>query len=310
MAYEVVYTVKEFHDLLLHIATELPTKYQNKYPYNLGYYHTENGGYWSWDCWNLIKSIIWGWKEKREAGYYAKRNDKTGLGDWNGATILSKCTEVSSDFSKVPIGAFLLSPDAGHAGIYVGEKIINSKCYNVVECTPKWKGGVQLSYVTANGKRYNYKDGSLASVGWGKHGKLPWIDYSEQPEPPAPPTPPTPTPEENVYYTVKRGDNLTRIAAMYNTTISQIVAWNQIKNPNLIYVGQKLIVGKKSVDPSPTPTPPQPTPEPEKVYYVVKRGDNLSRIAKKYGTTVDQLLKWNPIKNKNLIYVGQVIRVK
>lgn len=131
-----------------------------------------------------------------------------------------------------------------------------------------------------------------------------------KPEPPAPPTPPTPTPEENVYYTVKRGDNLTRIAAMYNTTISQLVAWNQIKNPNLIYVGQKLIVGKKSVDPSPTPTPPQPTPEPEKVYYVVKRGDSLSRIAKKYGTTVDQLLKWNPIKNKNLIYVGQVIRVK
>ena len=162
-----------------------------------------------------------------------------------------------------------------------------------------------LSYVTANGKRYNYKDGSLASVGWGKHGKLPWIDYSEEPTPPAPE--PTPTPEENVYYTVKRGDNLTRIAAMYNTTISQIVAWNNIKNPNIIYVGQKLIVGKKNPDPTPTPTP---TPEPEKVYYVVKKGDNLSKIAKKYGTTVEQLMKWNPIKNKNLIYVGQVIRVK
>ena len=306
MAYKVVYTVKEFHDLLIHIATELPTKYQNKYPYNLGYYHTDKDGYWSWDCWNLVKSIIWGWKEERKAGYYTPYNASTGLGDWTGAKILSCCSDVSTDFSNIPVGAFLLSPDAGHASVYIGEKIINSKCYNVVECTSKWKGGVQLSYVSNKGKRYNYKDGSVASVGWGKHGKLPWIDYSEQPTPPEPT--PTPTPEENVYYTVKRGDNLTRIAVMYNTTISQIVAWNKLKNPNLIYVGQKLIVGKKSTNPS---SAPAPQPEPEKTYYVVKKGDSLSKIAKKYKTTVEQIMKWNTsIKNRNLIYTGQVLRVK
>lgn len=42
--------------------------------------------------------------------------------------------------------------------------------------------------------------------------------------------------------------------------------------------------------------------------YVVKKGDTLSAIAKRYGTTVDALLKANPnIKNPNLIKVGQVI---
>lgn len=46
------------------------------------------------------------------------------------------------------------------------------------------------------------------------------------------------------------------------------------------------------------------------VYYIVKSGDTLSAIAKKYGTTVDQLVKWNGIKNPNLIYVNQKIRVK
>lgn len=46
------------------------------------------------------------------------------------------------------------------------------------------------------------------------------------------------------------------------------------------------------------------------VYYVVKSGDTLSAIAKKYGTTVAQLVKWNGIKNPNLIYVNQKIRVK
>ena len=44
------------------------------------------------------------------------------------------------------------------------------------------------------------------------------------------------------YYTVKSGDNLTNIAARYGTTVNQLVAWNNISNPNLIYQGQKLRV--------------------------------------------------------------------
>lgn len=47
-----------------------------------------------------------------------------------------------------------------------------------------------------------------------------------------------------------------------------------------------------------------------KVYYTVKSGDTLSRIAKRYNTTVNVLVKMNNIKNKNIIYVGQKIRVK
>lgn len=45
-------------------------------------------------------------------------------------------------------------------------------------------------------------------------------------------------------------------------------------------------------------------------YYTVKPGDNLTVIAKKYGTTVDKLVSMNGIANKNLIYVGQKLRVK
>ena len=44
------------------------------------------------------------------------------------------------------------------------------------------------------------------------------------------------------YYTVKRGDNLIGIAAKYGTTVNQLVAWNNISNPNLIYAGQKIRV--------------------------------------------------------------------
>lgn len=47
-----------------------------------------------------------------------------------------------------------------------------------------------------------------------------------------------------------------------------------------------------------------------KIYYTIKKGDNLSSIAKKYGTTVSQIVSWNNIKNPNLIYPNQKIRVK
>lgn len=46
------------------------------------------------------------------------------------------------------------------------------------------------------------------------------------------------------------------------------------------------------------------------VYYVVKRGDTLSAIASKYGTTYQKLAQINGIANPNRIYVGQKIRVK
>lgn len=50
--------------------------------------------------------------------------------------------------------------------------------------------------------------------------------------------------------------------------------------------------------------------ENEITWYVVKKGDTLTKIAKEYGTTVNQLVSWNNIKNANLIYAGQKLRVK
>lgn len=60
-------------------------------------------------------------------------------------------------------------------------------------------------------------------------------------------------------------------------------------------------------EPKPTPTP---SPEPEEVWYTVKKGDNLTKIAKKFGVTVDSIVKLNNIENPNLIYPGQKLRIK
>jgi hypothetical protein len=60
------------------------------------------------------------------------------------------------------------------------------------------------------------------------------------------------------YYQVQRGDNLTRLAYRYHTTIWQLMAWNGIHNPDHIYAGQILRV----CAPVYTPPPPAPRPAP------------------------------------------------
>src|SRR5690606_10558381 len=101
-------------------------------------------------------------------------------------------------------------------------------------------------------------------------------------------------------YTVKKGDTLWGIAQKYKTTVNELVRLNKIKNPNLIHPGQKLKV------PGEAPSKPKVTEK----YYIVKKGDTLWEIAKKYNTTVAKLVGLNKIKNPNLIYPGQKIRVK
>jgi LysM repeat protein len=92
-------------------------------------------------------------------------------------------------------------------------------------------------------------------------------------------------------YTVKRGDTLTAIAKRFGTTVDQLVRWNDIEDPDVIHPGQRLIVTKSDS--------PQPT------HYTVVRGDTLSEIAERFGTTVEQLVKWNHIQDPDVIRVGQ-----
>lgn len=66
---------------------------------------------------------------------------------------------------------------------------------------------------------------------------------------------------------------------------------------------------KKSVKATVKPASTKVTAKKD-VVYTVKKGDTLSAIAKKYGTTVDKLVKDNNIKNANLIYTGQKIKIK
>lgn len=113
-----------------------------------------------------------------------------------------------------------------------------------------------------------------------------------------------PTPADEVVYTVKSGDTLSGIAKKYNTTYQKLAAYNGIANPNLIKVGQRIKI------PNVASAAPTPAPVVKEVVYTVKKGDTLSAIAKKYGTTYQKIAADNGIKNPNLIRVGQKLTIK
>ncbi|MBN1371725.1 MAG: LysM peptidoglycan-binding domain-containing protein [Anaerolineaceae bacterium] len=109
-------------------------------------------------------------------------------------------------------------------------------------------------------------------------------------------------------YTVLKGDYIAKISQKCNVTVDTIRKANpEIKDLNLIYPGQVIRLKVDASVPTPTPTPTTPATSGT---YTVVRGDYLSAIAKRFNTTVTDILKVNPeIKNASLIYVGQVIKL-
>lgn len=95
-----------------------------------------------------------------------------------------------------------------------------------------------------------------------------------------------------VIYKVKKGDNLYNIAKAYNTSVNEIIKLNNLKNTSLS-IGQELKIPKNNSSISNTT-------------FIVKKGDSLYSIARKYNTTVDSLKKKNNLKS-NTLSIGQKI---
>lgn len=127
------------------------------------------------------------------------------------------------------------------------------------------------------------------------------------------------------FYTVQAGDNVGRIAQVFNTSVEAILAANGLTVESIIYVNQQLTIPVNLpfvqptdvllVTPTPTvdpaaPTAPPPTPVPPTTgTYRVGYGENLTYIAFRFGTTVRALARLNNISNPNLIYPGQLLIV-
>lgn len=100
---------------------------------------------------------------------------------------------------------------------------------------------------------------------------------------------------------VKKGDTLSKIAIKYNTSINEIAAFNNIKNPNLIYVGEKLKIYYSKYN---------EIGETNHYIYTIKRGDTLFKISKKFKTSVQEIIRINDIKNPNKIFAGERLKIE
>lgn len=101
------------------------------------------------------------------------------------------------------------------------------------------------------------------------------------------------------YYTVKKGDTLWDIANKYGTTVSKLKSLNNLKS-NVLQVGQTLKVSSSEEEIIPD----------DYLVYKVKNGDNLSKIAKEYDTTVSTIMKINNLNTDKLTINQQLLLPK
>ena len=137
-------------------------------------------------------------------------------------------------------------------------------------------------------------------------------------------------------YVVQPGDYISKVAERFGTTVEWLMTYNRIPNPQLLFVGQPLMVpcggGVEAQSASPAgqvaaaniepPAPPladddlvqesdeqdRPT-DADQEGHVILRGQSLSQIAFQYGVSVDELRRINHIENPQLIRPGQVIQL-
>lgn len=103
---------------------------------------------------------------------------------------------------------------------------------------------------------------------------------------------------EQKVHTVKSGENLSVIAKRYKCTVSDLKKWNNLKSTNL-KIGQKLKV-----------YPPSKETSSGSVTHIVKKGDNLWDISRKYDVSIEQIRRLNGLSSKAVLRIGQKLVIR
>lgn len=96
---------------------------------------------------------------------------------------------------------------------------------------------------------------------------------------------------------VRRGETLSGIARRYGVTVRQIQSWNNLSGTR-IRSGQRLTIRGGSARAT----------GPQRITHRVRRGENLTTIARRYGVTVRQIMNWNSLRSTT-IRPGQRLRI-
>ena len=102
---------------------------------------------------------------------------------------------------------------------------------------------------------------------------------------------------KTIPYIVQSGDTLSKIAGEFDTTVEILASINNISNVNLIFTGELLYVPTSNAN------------DLSHTLYVVKRGDTLWGISRRFGVSISKIVMLNRISNPNLIFPGNVLRI-
>jgi LysM repeat protein len=118
------------------------------------------------------------------------------------------------------------------------------------------------------------------------------------------PAPATVTlPGADGYHVVRQGESLGAIARIHSLTLEELLALNEIDNPNLVRMGTMLRLTDKVEPPSNVTSA-----ELAVVTYTVQAGDTLSEIAQRYRTSTEQIAEDNALSG-NGVHAGQTLRI-
>ena len=119
---------------------------------------------------------------------------------------------------------------------------------------------------------------------------------------------------EKIIYTVKRNDTLSEIADRHHVGLSKLRRWNDLRYTSMIKPGQKLVIYVPSGQ---TPALKDGTAGGSDkvedgmrlVYHIVKRGDTLTSISRRYNKRISEILAWNSGLNKDRLFPGDRIAI-
>ncbi len=100
-------------------------------------------------------------------------------------------------------------------------------------------------------------------------------------------------------YVIEKGDGLSTIAAKFNIKTNELRSLNNLEKESMIRIGKKLIIphNQKKVDAI------------TRAEYIVEKGDTLSSIAKDFNLTSQEIIKYNRLKIKAKIRLGQKVHL-
>ena len=115
---------------------------------------------------------------------------------------------------------------------------------------------------------------------------------------------------EKIIYTVVAGDSLWKISIKFDATINNLVRWNQISPSDSLSIGKELVILRDNKNKTELAKITNTGIDINRdIFYTVKEGDNLSRIAQKYNVKIAEIRSWNDLNEEYILQPGDKLTI-